>query len=903
MLQSIISKIIGSKNQRLLKPLYKTVNAINSLEESYKQLSDSEIKDKKEFFQQELQQGKTLDDLLPAAFALVREASVRNLGLRHFDVQLLGGICLHKGMVSQMRTGEGKTLVATLAAYLNALSGNSVHIVTVNDYLAERDADWMTPLYQALGMSVGKILSTQEHHQKHQNYQADIVYGTNNEFGFDYLRDNMAVRKQDIVQGKLEFAIIDEVDSILIDEARTPLIISGAAENVSRLYKHINSLMPKIFADDTNNSFLKLDLENHSLELTDEGHEYIENLLIENKIMEPHANLYDAKNLSLLHYVTSSLRAHKLFKRNVHYLVKNKQIVIIDEHTGRALPGRRWSNGLHQAVEAKENLTIQNENQTLASTSFQNYFLLYTKLSGMTGTADTEAAEFKEIYKLDVAVIPTNKTSQREDLNDLIYATADEKYTALIKEVKQELDKKRPILIGTGSVIASEYISNLLIKHKIKHNVLNAKHHDKEAQIIAEAGVPGAVTVATNMAGRGTDIVLGGNLQLEIAQAGTTAKEDIEKLTQRWQERNQIAKDAGGLYVICSERHESRRIDNQLRGRCGRQGDPGATRFFLSLEDDLMKIFVSDQVKKIMNFIGLEKDVAIEHPMVNRAIAKAQHKVEQRNFQARKQLLEYDDIANEQRNVVYSNRKELLHSDNISEYLNKSVVEAADTLCQQYIPANADAATWQIEKLEQLINITFKHDIKLQEFVDQSIEQAQQLDTDQLYSYVTKTITNLYTEKVHTLEPNIMLDLQRQIVIQVIDHLWKTQLQNMDQLRQGIHFRSYAQKNPKQEYKRESFEMFKHMWHSIGLEFCKAFFNIDFARIGEDIIKRRQEARQEAATKEATANLHNTANSSEEQSISKIPTPNKIQAPNKKIGRNDPCFCGSGKKFKHCCGK
>jgi preprotein translocase subunit SecA len=891
MFKAIIKKILGNKNQRLIKGLYKIVEQVNVLEDEYKQLTDTQLIQQKDTFKQRLASGESLNDILPQAFAAVREASVRTLGLRHFDVQLIGGICLHNGKVAQMRTGEGKTLVATLAAYLNSLSGNSVHIITVNDYLAERDAAWMTPLYNALGMSVGTVLSTQEQTEKKPAYAADVVYGTNNEFGFDYLRDNMAMRKEDIVQGSLAFAIVDEVDSILIDEARTPLIISGAQQNVSKLYQHLNQIIPKILKADTDNSFLKIDEAHNSLELTDAGHEYVEQILIKEKLIEAHSNLYAPENLSLLHYVQSSLRAHKLFKRNDHYLVKNDQIIIIDEHTGRALPGRRWSDGLHQAVEAKEKVAIQNENQTLASTSFQNYFLLYDKLSGMTGTADTEAHEFKEIYKLDVAVIPTNKPSRRDDLNDLIYATQTEKYQAIAEEIKKQIAKQRPILVGTTSIESSEYMSKLLTKHQIKHNVLNAKHHHKEAEIIAEAGVPSTVTVATNMAGRGTDIVLGGNLELELVNCKSQEPAQLEQIKKNWQDNHKIVTDAGGLYVICSERHESRRIDNQLRGRTGRQGDPGTTRFFLSLEDDLMRIFVSEQVQKIMNFIGLEEGMAIEHPMVNRAIAKAQQKVEARNFQARKQLLEYDDIANEQRAVIYRNRHDLLVSETIDEQVTNLLSEAVTNLCSKYIPANSYPDQWQLDKVDSLLTAQFNHDFKIEQWLDK--DENSSISSSQIYSHVLTIVEEEYAKKCTLLDENILNDIQRQLMIQVIDNLWKNQLTHMDQLRQGIHLRSYAQRSPKQEYKREAFVLFENMWQSIGSEFSKIFFHLNFVNIADDI-QQQKEAHAQSAAEQQQQELHYQHN--EQPDI--IPA----DKPHVKLGRNDKCFCGSNKKFKHCHG-
>ena len=692
---SMFRKIFGSKNQRELKRMGKMVTKINALEADLEPLSDDDLKAKTLEFRQRLEKDESLDGLLPEAFAVVREASRRVMGMRHFDCQMIGGITLHEGKIAEMRTGEGKTLTATTAVYLNALSGKGVHVVTVNDYLAERDANWMRPLYEFLGMSVGVILSQQDPNSKREAYSADITYGTNNEFGFDYLRDNMAFTLEDRVQGQLNFAVVDEVDSILIDEARTPLIISGPSEDSSELYKKINVLIPKLVRgyeeveEGGDTGHYTIDEKNRQVELTEDGHQYVEELLAEYKLLQEGDSLYAANNLNLLHHVHAALKAHYLFQRDVDYIVQNNQIVIVDEHTGRTMPGRRWSDGIHQAVEAKEGVRIQSENQTLASTTFQNYFRLYETLSGMTGTADTEAFEFHQIYGLDVVVIPTNKPMVRKDENDLIYMTAEEKYEAIVEDINATVEEKRPVLVGTASIESSELISTVLKKKKIPHKVLNAKFHAQEAEIIAQAGAPGAVTIATNMAGRGTDIVLGGNWQVEVDALENPTDEQKNKIKSDWEARNKAVLEAGGLHIIGTERHESRRIDNQLRGRSGRQGDPGSTRFFLSLEDNLMRIFASDRVKGLMQTLGMERGEAIEHRWVTKSIENAQKKVEGRNFDIRKSLLEYDDVANDQRRVVYEQRDDILHADDLSENVKNIRIDVVNDFISGYIPPKA----------------------------------------------------------------------------------------------------------------------------------------------------------------------------------------------------------------------
>ena len=912
MFVSLVKKIVGSKNERELKKMRKVVKQINELEESFSNLSDEELSAKTESFRQRLKDGETLKQILPEAFATVREASKRIMGMRHFDVQLMGGMALNDGNIAEMRTGEGKTLVATLPAYINALSGNGVHVITVNDYLARRDANWMRPLYEFLGLTVGVVVSGQSHEEKRAAYASDITYGTNNEYGFDYLRDNMALSGSDKVQRPLNFAIVDEVDSILIDEARTPLIISGPAQDSSELYRKINTLIPKLKPqiEEMEGGEEKVIEEGHyvvdekqrSVELTEDGHEFVEELLIELGVLEEGDSLYSASNLMKLHHVHSALKAHVMFQRNVDYIVSNGQVVIVDEHTGRTMPGRRWGDGLHQAVEAKEGVNIQAESQTLASTTFQNYFRIYEKLSGMTGTADTEAYEFHQIYGLAVIVIPTNKDPMRKDANDLVYLTQEEKQDAIIGAIKEYQEKECPVLVGTASVDASELLSSRLKKEKIEHSVLNAKNHANEAQIIAEAGRPGVVTIATNMAGRGTDIVLGGNLEAELAAAGDISDSQKEKMKKEWEERHQKVLDVGGLHIIGTERHESRRIDNQLRGRAGRQGDPGYSQFFLSLDDGLMRIFASDGVRKFMQRLGMEKGEAIEHKMVNNAIEKAQRKVEGRNFDIRKQLLEYDDVANEQRKAIYSRRNELLSADDISDTVKGIRADVLAGVMSQYIPPGSIDQQWDIEGFEQALKTEFAIELPVQKWLDED----DKLHEETLRDRILQELETSYTSKAEAAGEDTLKQAEKQIMLQVSDALWKEHLATMDHLRQGIHLRGYAQKNPKQEYKRESFELFQGLLDDINVETTRILSHVqvrtdDPAAMEE---RRRQEAMaQEMELHHDDASALTSESSPEEQEAAAPAQETPYKRTDRKVGRNEACPCGSGKKYKQCCGK
>ena len=899
MLISTIKKIFGTRNDRELKRMGKIVARINALEESTQALDDAQLRAKTSEFRERLQGGETLDQLLPEAFAVVREAGVRALGMRHFDVQLIGGMALHEGKIAEMRTGEGKTLVATLPAYLNALPDHSVHLVTVNDYLAGRDAAWMGPLYQFLGLSVGVVRSGQSPEQKRAAYASDIVYGTNNEFGFDYLRDNMAFSMADKAQGKLAFAIVDEVDSILIDEARTPLIISGAAEDSSELYKTINRLIPRLTPElEEQEGDYSVDEKQRSIELTENGHERVEAMLIEAGLLSADDSLYASTNLGLLHHVHSGLRAHVLFHRDVEYIVQEGQVVLIDEHTGRTMPGRRLSEGLHQAIEAKEGVRIQSESQTLASTTFQNFFRLYDKLSGMTGTADTEAFEFRQIYGLDCLVIPTNVPMRRQDLNDLVYLTREEKFDAIVEDVQSCIANKAPVLVGTASVETSEELSERFKKDGIEHKVLNAKYHEQEAEIIAQAGRPGVVTIATNMAGRGTDIVLGGNLEAELAAAGTDLDESAkEAIRSGWRERHGQVIEAGGLHILGTERHESRRIDNQLRGRSGRQGDPGVSRFYLSLEDNLMRIFASERVKSFMQALGMERGEAIEHRMVTNAIEKAQRKVEGRNFDIRKQLLEYDDVANDQRQIIYRQRDQLLSDDEITETITAIREDVVNEAIDGFIAPMSIEEQWDIPGLEKQLEAEFG--IRLQ--VSEWLEQDNALHEETLRQRIVDAVQSAYDAKATEVGPG-MRQLEKQIMLQVLDTLWKEHLQVMDQLRQGIHLRAYANKNPKQEYKRESFALFEALLRRLKYEVVRFLSHVQVQRPDEAAAIERQ--RREAAAKQKMAFEHAEASaagqgegpSGDQQSMQ------TVTRASPKVGRNEPCPCGSGKKYKQCHG-
>ncbi len=920
---NILNKIIGSSNSRKLKKLGKVVNVINSLEEGISALSDEELKLKTEEFRGRLEAGETMEDILPEAFAVAREASKRTLAMRPFDVQLIGGMVLHEGSISEMRTGEGKTLVATLPAYLNALAGNGVHIVTVNEYLAERDANWMRPLYEFLGLSVGIIRSGQSPEDKRAAYESSITYGTNNEFGFDYLRDNMAFRLEDKMQQKLNFAIVDEVDSILIDEARTPLIISGAAEDSSELYIAINKLIPKLekgekqersklemmdksFVPEDTGHF-SVDEKSRQVELTETGHEFVEDLLIKQKLLEEGESLYAATNLSLLHHVHAALKAHHLFNKDIEYIVQNRRIVLIDEHTGRTMEGRRLSEGLHQALEAKEGLEIQSESQTLASTTFQNYFRLYDKLAGMTGTADTEAFEFAQIYGLDVVVIPTNVPMIRNDENDLVFLSMEEKLEAIVNDITDISKRGAPVLVGTASIDMSEMISQFLTKQKIKHEVLNAKFHEKEAQIIAQAGRPGAVTIATNMAGRGTDIVLGGKWEAEVADLSNPTDERVQKIKEEWQERHDAVVTAGGLHIIGTERHESRRIDNQLRGRAGRQGDPGFSRFYLSTEDNLLRIFMTEGVRNFMRKLGMERGEAIEHRMVTNQIEKAQRKVEGRNFDIRKQLLEYDNVANDQRTIIYRQRNELMASDDISELVGDMREEVVSDIVDDYIPPQSIPEQWDIPGLEEALETEFGTQLPVQQWLDED----DQLYEDQLKQRIVEQLSQAYEEKCAVVGDKMRL-FEKQITLQILDGLWKDHLGTMDHLRQGIFLRSYGGKNPRQEYKREAFALFTELMSNLQHEVIKVLSHVKIRQEDEaDAIERKraeEEARKRVAYQhQAVSALSGEPGGGEAQAQEGQAAAGEKQAPfvrdMPKVGRNEPCPCGSGKKFKLCHGK
>jgi len=918
----MLTKIFGSKNQREIKKLSKVVDRINAFESDIQALSDEALKAKTIEFRERFEQGEALEKMLPEAFAVVREAGVRAMGMRHFDVQMIGGMVLFSGKIAEMRTGEGKTLVATLPAYLAGLTGRGVHLVTVNEYLARRDALWMQPLYEFLGLTVGVVVPNQSPEEKREAYQADITYGTNNEFGFDYLRDNMAFRLEDRFQRPLSYAIIDEVDSILIDEARTPLIISGAVENSSKRYLEINALVPLLkqvekvpeksmierrMEDDTplDGDFI-VDEKSRQVELTDPGHEKVEDLMVSRGLLEEGENLYSATNLTLLHQLQSALRANYLFHKEVEYIVQDQQIVLIDEHTGRTMPGRRLSEGLHQAIEAKEGVPIQNESQTLASTTFQNYFRLYEKLSGMTGTADTEAFEFHQIYGLDVVVIPTNKPMIRDDANDLIYLTTGEKHKAIVEDIIEFRDKGAPILVGTASIETSEILSKFLNKEKIQHAVLNAKYHEKEAQIIAEAGRPGTVTIATNMAGRGTDIVLGGRWESEVAALADATPEQVEKIKADWQKRHDQVIEAGGLHIIGTERHESRRIDNQLRGRAGRQGDPGYSRFYLSLEDNLMRIFASDKVGALMRRLGMGEGEAIEHKMVTNSIEKAQRKVEGRNFDIRKQLLEYDDVANDQRQIVYQRRNELMEIDDISnviETMREGVVQEHISL---YIPPQSLEEQWDVAGLEQSLEGEFGVKLPVQQWLDDD----NTLYEESLRARILEEIVKSYNDKCALVGENMRV-FEKQITLQILDTLWKEHLSQMDSLRQGIGLRGYGGKNPKQEYKREAYALFEELLNNLQHEVVKFLSLVQIKQdesadaIERKRIQEQQKERTNLVHQNATAlaadNADNAEGANGQAAEAQQQTPYTREA--QKVGRNEPCPCGSGKKFKQCHGK
>ncbi len=901
MLGKLFTKLIGSRNDRYLKKLRKTVEQINAMESQFAALSDAELQQKTAAFKQRYAEGTSLDDLLPEAFATVREASKRIFGMRHFDVQLIGGMVLHQGKISEMRTGEGKTLTATLPAYLNALSGRAVHVITVNDYLAKRDAATNEPLFNFLGLTVGVNVPGMQHLEKQQAYNADITYGTNNEFGFDYLRDNMAFSMPDRVQRDLAFAIIDEVDSILIDEARTPLIISGQAEDSSELYRQIDIVVPMLQRQDKEDEegemgdgHYTIDEKAKQIYLTERGQIRVEEILVERGLMQPGDSLYSASNITLLHHVYAGLRAHNLFKKDVDYVIKDDQIVIVDEHTGRTMEGRRWSEGLHQAIEAKEGVRIQNENQTLASITFQNYFRLYDKLAGMTGTADTEAFEFQTIYGLETIVVPTNRAMIRKDMPDLVYLTAEEKYQAIIKDIEETRALQRPILVGTASIESSEYLSSLLHKAKIPHQVLNAKFHANEAQIIAEAGRPGTVTIATNMAGRGTDIVLGGNWQSDVAKLDNPSDEQVAALKAEWQQRHDAVIASGGLHIIGTERHESRRIDNQLRGRAGRQGDAGSSRFYLALDDALMRIFASDRMAGMMRKLGMEPGEAIEHPLVSRAIENAQRKVEARNFDIRKQLLEFDDVANDQRKVVYEQRNELLAADDITETIAAVRQDVVESVINQYIPPQSLDEMWDIPGLEARFRKDFAIDMPIAKWLADDNKLFEEKLRERIQDVVEKT----YQLKEEMVGAPVLRQFEKAVMLQNLDTHWKEHLAAMDHLRQGINLRGYAQKNPKQEYKREAFELFSSMLDALKLDVIGVLSRVQI-RAPEDV-----DAVEEQRRKAEPAQVQYQHEEAEHVGgeVPAVPA-GPVYREQDKIGRNDPCPCGSGKKYKQCHGK
>ncbi|MGQ3887601.1 preprotein translocase subunit SecA [Legionella sp. CNM-1927-20] len=897
MLNTLIKKMFGSRNERTLRRMEKVVESINAFEPSMQSLSDAELAAKTNEFKARFAEGETLDEMLAEAFAVTREVAKRTLELRHFDVQLIGGMVLHEGNIAEMRTGEGKTLVATLPAYLNAISGAGVHIVTVNDYLAKRDSEWMRPIYEFLGLTVGVIIPDMPHAEKKQAYSADIVYGTNNEFGFDYLRDNMAFSLDDKVQRELNFAIVDEVDSILIDEARTPLIISGAAENSSELYIKVNKLIPLLKKQETegDGGDFTIDEKQKQAHLTEAGHQHIEELLVQEGLLTQGDSLYHASNIMLMHHVNAALKAHAMFHRDVDYIVRDNQVIIVDEHTGRTMPGRRWSEGLHQAVEAKEGVAIQQENQTLASITFQNYFRIYNKLAGMTGTADTEAYEFQQIYNLEVVVIPTNKPMCRKDEPDLVYLTQQDKYQAIIEDVKDCIARKQPVLVGTTSIESSELVSHLLKKAGIKHQVLNAKFHEKEAQIIAEAGRPGVVTIATNMAGRGTDIVLGGSLSAELAQLPADASEEERaKIKKAWEERHQEVLNAGGLRIIGSERHESRRIDNQLRGRAGRQGDPGSSRFYLSLEDNLMRIFASERVAAMMRRLGMQPGEPIEHSLVTKAIENAQRKLEGHHFDVRKQLLDYDNVANNQRKVIYTQRASIMAMTDPKEVVEAMREDVINGLVDSFIPPQSLEDQWDLKGLTKAL----AEDFQIQADVEQWVEEDHHIQPEQIRERIFNLSKEQYTEKENQVGREILAQFEKSIILQTMDNHWREHLAAMDYLRQGIHLRGYAQKDPKQEYKREAFSLFSEMLEALKYDLIRILSSVKI-QSEADVDAAEEQRRAEQVHQMKFVHEDEAADNSEPDTGNLIP----FRRREEKVGRNDPCPCDSGKKYKNCHGK
>ena len=917
MITDTLKKLFGSRNERLLKTYRKTVNQINALEPTVQALSDDALRAKTAEFKERLAKGDSLDSLLPEAFAVVREASVRVFGMRHFDVQLIGGMALHQGKISEMRTGEGKTLVATLPAYLNALEGKGVHVITVNDYLASRDAAWMGKLYSFLGLTVGCNLSRMPHDQKQAAYASDITYGTNNEFGFDYLRDNMVYSVGERVQRGLNYAIVDEVDSILIDEARTPLIISGQADDHTEMYRKLDSLPKQLVRmqseqkpgeEEVPGDFY-VDEKGHQIQMSEAGHEKAEQILSQMGLLPEGASLYDAANISLMHHVMAALRAHNLFHKDQHYVVQNGEVIIVDEFTGRLMPGRRWSDGLHQAVEAKEGVRIQAENQTLASITFQNYFRMYKKLSGMTGTADTEAFEFQSIYGLETVIIPTHRPITRKDAQDKIYKSAREKYNAILEDIKDCYERGQPVLVGTTSIENSELIASFLEKEKLPHNVLNAKQHEREAEIVAQAGRPKAITIATNMAGRGTDIVLGGNLERELAGIENNAEIDeaakpalIEKARAEWKLRNEAVLNSGGLHIIGCERHESRRIDNQLRGRAGRQGDAGSSRFYLSMEDQLLRIFAGDRVRAIMERLKLPEGEAIEAGIVSRSIESAQRKVEGRNFDIRKQLLEYDDVSNEQRKIIYAQRNEILESAEIRETIGNLRHGALEAVFREYIPEESVEEQWDLEGLETVLRNEYQLEATLRQWLE---EDAKSSDEDFL-KRILQMADEIYEAKVQLVGVDSFAKFEKTLLLQSIDTHWREHLAALDYLRQGIHLRGYAQKNPKQEYKREAFELFGALLNRVRDEVAKVLLTVR-VQSAEQVQQAEQQLEQEAAAhldnmqyQHPDASGDGDQSAEAERSAAPANVPRRVS---EKVGRNDPCPCGSGKKYKQCHGK
>ena len=888
---SIVTKIIGSSNQRTIKRLSKIVKQINALEPKYEALKDEEFKDLTVQFRNELEGGAALETILPEVFAAVREAAKRTLGLRPFDVQLMGGMVLNSNQIAEMKTGEGKTLTALMPCYLNAISGKGVHVVTVNDYLARRDADWSRPFYEFMGMTVGCNIPGLDAEAKRQAYACDVTYGTNNEFGFDYLRDNMAYAPEQRVQRPLNYALVDEVDSVLIDEARTPLIISGQAEDSSELYRKIDGIIPKLelqekedTEDYTGDGHFTVDLKIRQAYLTERGQLYVEDLLRELGLLKENDSLFSSTNIVLLHHVMAALRAHALFQRDVDYVVANGEVVIIDEHSGRKMAGRRWSDGLHQAIEAKEGVEIRSENQTLATITFQNYFRMYEKLAGMTGTADTEAYEFQQIYGLNTVVLPTNKPMIRKDLPDLIYLTVDEKYNAILNDIREKVKEGRPVLVGTISIENSEKLANLLSKEHIPHQVLNAKFHEKEAHIVAQAGRPGTVTIATNMAGRGTDIILGGNLKAELDALGENASQaDIDRVTADWQKRHDAVLAAGGLHIIGSERHESRRIDNQLRGRAGRQGDPGSSRFYLSMDDNLMRLFGSDKLKNFMKRMGMEDGQPLEHKLVTRAIESAQRKVETRNFDIRKSLLEFDDVANQQRKVIYEERNALLNGEDTSETITNIRVDVFNSVIDEYIEPNSLPESWKVKELEARLLEEFALECPVQKWLEEDTKLVEQDVRDMIVAKAQE----MYDLKCKIIGEDNQKQLERGVMLQTMDMLWKEHLAAMDYMRLGIGLQGYAQRNPKNEYKIQSFNLFTKLLENIKYQVIKMLSRVQ--------IQMRPPVEEEQVAPQSTMAAASLDNKDKDQ------TPNTDPMPN--VGRNDPCPCGSGKKYKDCCGK